>query len=282
MGWYNAGWAIIVLLLLWVMILSHAIRKRGFEYLGFSSYKSFAGKINKVLKWGEKWNYMLIGGTIISSYIIFMLNFGLFTDLIPLLDTLNHYLMVYVPHSTFTFILATVQFIFFAAITAFFFFKTDNIKPSLKEHAKYGTPFLLILFSVALMTSERAYTETFMTVAANFLGYIYWALAQQVPTLVYMFPSAMEGLERSGLVKDPKRRQIVSAFITAAIFAAIHVPAMPLSLIAFVMEFIIAMIFSFKKYRNVFAACIFHAMAGVIVVFLMQIDVTVGFMAFFR
>jgi hypothetical protein len=278
--WYVAGWAVVGFFLIWMIMISPAARKRGFEDLGFASHKSFAGKLNKVLKWGEKWNYMLIGGTVVAAYVIFMLNFVSFTDLIPVLGPLNHLLMENVPNSVFTFVLATVQFIFFAVITALFFFKTDNIKPSVKEYAKYGTPFLLLLFTLALATSERAYTETFMNVASNFLGYIYWALAQQVPTLVYVNTSAMEGLERSGIVKDFRRRQIISALITASIFAGIHIPAMPLSLIAFVMEFMIAMIYSFKKYRNVFAACLFHAMVGVIVVLLMQIDVTVGFMAF--
>lgn len=278
--WYYAGWGVIGLLLSWMILFSHAMRGRGFDDLGFSSYQAFTQKIHKVLKWNEKWNYMLIGGTIVSAYVIFMLNFVPFTDLIPILGPLNHLLMETIPGSVFTFILATMQFLFFAVITALFFFKTDNIKPSVKEHAKYGTPLLLLLFTVALATSERAYTEPFMNVASHFLGYIYWALAQQVPTLVYVLPSALDGLERSSLVKDPRHRQVVASLITASLFAAIHVPAMPLSLIAFIMEFMIAMLFSFKKYRNVFAACLFHAMAGVIVVLLMDVDVTVGFMAF--
>ncbi len=278
--WYLAGWTAIGLLFFWMIFVSHAARNRGFDELGFSSHKSFAAKLNKVLKWVEKWNYMLIYGTIIAAYAIFMLNFVPFTDLIPVLGPLNHLLMKHVPNSIFTFVLASVQFVFFAVITALFFFKTDNIKPSVKEYAKYGTPFLLFMFTWALLASEHAYTETFMNVVAHFLGYIYWALAQQVVTLVYVHTSAMEGLERSGIVKDPQKRNIISSIITASIFAGIHIPAMPLSLIAFVLEFIIAMIYSIKKYRNVFAACLFHAMVGVIVVLLMQIDVAVGFMAF--
>jgi hypothetical protein len=267
--WYSAGWAVGDFLIIWMMFISHAVRKRGFEYLGFASHRSFASKINKILKWGEKWNYFLIGGTVICAYAIFMYNFATFTDLIFALGPLNRFLIENIPHSAFTFLLATGQFIFFVVITALFFFKTDNIKPSVKEYAKYGTPYILFLFIWAVAMSQRAYTETFMNVATNFLGYIYWALAQQLPTLVYISPSAMEGLERSGLVKDPRRRQIISSLITASIFAGIHLPTMPLSLFAFVMEFIIAMIYSFDKYRNVFVACLFHAMVGVIVVFLM-------------
>ncbi len=267
--WILSGWAVGGVMLVWLLFVSHWAHKRGFEYLGFASHKSFAGKINKVLKWGEKWNYFLIGGTVVAAYAIFMYNFVVFTDLIPLLGPLNQFLIMTIPHSAFTFVLATGQFIFFAVITALFFFKTDNIKPSVKEYAKYGTPFLLFLFTWALATSTRAYTETFMNVVSQFLGYIYWALAQQVPSLVYIHPSAMDGLEQSGLVKDPRRRQIVSSLITASIFAVIHLPAMPVTVIAFFMEFIIAMIYSIKKYRNVFAACLFHAMAGVIFVRLM-------------
>ncbi len=267
--WALTGWAVGGFVLLWQVLISHWAHKRGFEYLGFASHKSFASKISKVLKWDEKWNYFLIGGTVVAAYAIFMYSFVTFTDLIPVLGPLNRFLIENIPHSAFTFLLATVQFIFFAVITALFFFKTDNIKPSVKEHAKYGTPFLLLLFTWALATSSRAYTETFMNVVSQFLGYIYWALAQQVPALVYIHPSAMEGLERSGLVKDPRRRQIVSSLITASIFAVIHLPAMPVTVFAFFMELIIAMIYSIKKYRNVFAACLFHAMVGVIVVRLM-------------
>ncbi|MBN2154015.1 MAG: CPBP family intramembrane metalloprotease [Candidatus Lokiarchaeota archaeon] len=277
---YFAGWAVIAFLLIWVVFLSHATRGRGLEALGFASYRSFVANVKKVREWGDKWNYMLIYGTVVAAYAIFMLTFVPFTGLIPVFGTLNQFLVEHVPHSAFTFSLATAQFVFFAIITALFFFKTGNIKPSLKQHAKYGTPFVLFMFTWALLASERANTEPFMNVVAHFLGYIYWALAQQVATLVYLLPSAMEGLERGGIVRDPRRRKVVSSIITAALFAFIHIPAMPLSLIAFAAELIIAMIYSTEKYRNVFAACLLHALVGVIVVLLMQIDVTVGFLAY--
>jgi hypothetical protein len=280
MFWYLAGWSVLGFLFIWMIFISHAARKRSFEDLGFSSHRSFKAKLDKVLKWGEKWNYMLIYGTIIAAYAIFMLNFLPFTDLLPFIGELNEFVVENVSNSAFTFILATGQFALFSVGTALFFFKTDNIKQSVKEYAKYGTPFILFLFTWALLTSEYSYTETFMNVVSRFLGYIYWALAQQLTTLVYVNTSAMEGLERSGLVKDPQKRRIISSLITASVFAGIHIPAMPLSLIAFVMEFIIAMIFSFKQYRNAFAACLFHAMVGVIIVLLMRIDVVVGFLAF--
>nr|MDO8085523.1 hypothetical protein [Candidatus Sigynarchaeum springense] len=277
--WYIAGWSIIGVFFSWMILLSHAARKRGFEELGFSSHRSFANKMEKVRKWGDKWNYMLIYGAIIAAYVIFMLIFVPFTGLIPIFGTLNDFIMQNASYSFFTFFLVTIEFIFFALITALFFFKTDNIKPSLKVHAKYGTPFLLFMFTWAILTSKHAYTETFMNVISHFLGYIYFALAQQVVTLVYVNTSAMEGLERSGLVKDPRRRRIISSIITASIFAAIHVPAIALSVIAFMMELIIAMLYSKKEYRNVFVACLFHAMVGVIVVLLMQIEATVGFIS---
>lgn len=273
------GWSLLVVMVLWMILGSHFFRKRGFFDLGFTSPKRLLTNLGKIKRWHDIWNYFLIIGTVICAYIIYMATFMPFTNLMPVISNINQFIISRVDAIT-AFLIATGEFILFGTATALFFFKTDNIKPSLKAHAKYGFPFLITLFVAALIVAPaKVYSQTFMGIVASFLGYIYWALFQQVTTLVYFNTSAREGLEKSKRITNPVARRVTAAIISAAFFAAIHFPAPMLSAIAFGLEFILAMLYYDPKTRNVFVTCLIHAMAGVIIVFFLNIDLAVGFLA---
>ncbi|HME56262.1 MAG TPA: CPBP family glutamic-type intramembrane protease [Candidatus Lokiarchaeia archaeon] len=272
------GWSLAVLEFLWMVLGSHFIRKRGFFDLGFTSPRRLIVNLGKVKGWRDKWNYFLILGTVLAAYIIYMATFTPFTNLMPVISNINQFLISHVDAIT-AFVIATGEFVLFGAATALFFFKTDNIKPSLKAHAKYGSPFLIMLFVAALIVAPaKVYSQTFMGIVSSFLGYIYWALFQQVTTLVYFNTSAREGLERSKRITNPVARRVIASIITAFFFSAIHFPAPVLSAIAFGMEFILAMLYYEPKTRNIFVTCLIHAMAGVVIVFFLNIDLSVGFL----
>jgi hypothetical protein len=276
---YYLGWCVLAFIYMWMSLISHWLRGRTLTSLGLSSHKIFGAKIEKIKQSGEAWNYFLIIGTVIAAYIIFNLYFLPFTDLIPILGMFNLFLVTAFPSPLFPFILAAGEFILIAVSISLFLFKTDNIKPSLIANAKYGTPFLLFVFTLALATSDSAYTVPFMEVITQFIGYIFWALFQQLP-MVYIAISAIEGLHELGPPITLHTYRGRAALITASLFAVTHFPAWELSIIAFFMELVIVMIFLDSRYRNLFASCILHALAGVIVTSLMQIDRIVGFMAF--
>jgi len=272
------GWSLAVIIFIWMILGSHFFRKRGFFDLGFTSPKRLVMNLGKIKRWRDVWNYFLITGTVICAYIIFMATFMPFTDLMPVISTINRFVIFQVGAITAIFI-ATGEFVLFGVATALFFFKTDNIKPSLKAHAKYGFPFLSLLFVAALIVAPaKVYSQTFMTIVSSFLGYIYWALFQQITTLVYFNTSAREGLERSKRITNPVARRVIAAIISAFLFSAIHFPAPILSTISFAMEFILAMLYYDPKTRNIFVTCVIHAMGGVIIVFFLNIDLAVGFL----
>jgi hypothetical protein len=276
---YCAGWCVMGFIYTWMAFISHGLRGRTLASLGLSSHKIFGAKIEKIKQSGKAWNYFIIIGTVIAAYIIFNLYFLSFTDLIPFFGLFNEFLVTAIPSPFFSFALGTGEFILIAIAISLFFFKTDNIKPSLIVNAKYSTPFLLFVFTWALATSNAAYTISFMEVITQFIGYIFWALFQQLP-MVYIAVSTLEGLQELGPPNKLLSHRGRAAIITASLFAVTHFPAWELSIITFFMELVIITVFLDSRYRNLFVSCILHAMAGVIVTSLMQIDRIAGFMAF--
>jgi len=272
-----AGYFVVGAFLTWMAMIAHAIRKRNLDDLGFTSIKRFGKNLQSIKQRREAWNYFLIVGTILAGYFIFLVNFLPFTSLIPFLGEINTFIAGIV-HPAVNVIIATLEFLFFGVFTAFYFFKTDNIKASLLRHAKYGTPVLLFLFTFAMIVNQdKVFSQTFMKVVAHFLGYIFWAMFQQIPTLVYVNTSMREGLEKSTRITSPSKRRFLAAFVTASFFAILHFPAFILAMIAFTFEFILSMIYYDKKFRNVFVACLLHAATGVIVVFFLDIDLIAGY-----
>jgi hypothetical protein len=302
------GFGIVGATFVWMFVPGTYLRGKPMHELGLCTYKDFIANVKKLRSRRDPWNWIIIILAIIAVYYLFLTNFIVFTMNIAIIGQFNvtvaNTLKAMGPtaYSVGIVVLATLEYALFVLTFTCFLLKTDNLKAALWKYGKYGIPFLMYLFIYALVRyPDRATSVTFVNALSFFFGYVYWALLQQIPMLVYTNTLLREGIERHEIKKNgenrfktnyfgsgrfagkewpyEQRKRLLVTLITALLFAMIHLPAWFLAFNAFLMEFIIAYYYWDPKTRNVLALCILHAAAGVLVVFFIKMNLAVGYVA---
>ncbi len=274
------GLGIIGFIFLWMLYISHHIRNKPGGELGFSTVGEFKFHIKNLAEKKDFWVIIMVFSALVVPYWFFITNFIPFTSLIPGLEPAND-LLVKRATPLVVFIVATLEYGIIAAYTGVFFIKINTLKAAILKYLKYGTPFIVGLFVWAwVQYGERILSYTLAESIANFAGYVYWALAQQATILVYTATMIDAALETSS-IKTRRGKDAINVLVTASVFAFLHFPAWILSFIAFIMELVIASVYVNPKTRNIFAACLVHAIAGLVIVFFLDIDLVTGYLALF-
>jgi hypothetical protein len=309
---YWTGWVIIAVIFVWMFGPGTYLRRRSLHDLGLCTYKDFAANVQRLRTRRDPWNWIVVIFAIMVIYLLFLTNFTVFTGDIPVIQTFNKLLENYLKSmgsSTYNvgiIVLATLEYTVFVIAFACFLLKTDTLKDALWKYAKYGIPFLLFLFFYALIRYPgKATSVTFVNALSFFFGYVFWAFLQQIPLLIYTNTMLRDGIERHEIMRNgenrfqtkyfdnskrfkgkeipyEQRKRLLVTLITALLFAMVHLPAWFLSFDACLMEFIIAYFYWDPKTRNVLALCILHAAAGVLIVFFIQMNLKVGYVALFN
>ncbi|MHA1846626.1 MAG: hypothetical protein ACTSXU_03190, partial [Promethearchaeota archaeon] len=266
----------------WMFFPSHYLRKKGLNEIGCSNFHNLRENIKQLKTLSGKGNFSLIIGFMLLLYILFSTKIVEVTQLIPFLGIINK-ILTNTSYSFFIFILATIEYLILMTIGLMVLLKTDNIKESFILHLKLFNPFIIFLVILtAIGFPERLEEVTFVNAISYFFGYIFWAFIQQIPFLGYVHTHVREGLERHDKFKNERLRNFSTALITAGLFSIVHFPAWELSVIAFIMEFLLSLAFFNKETRNMFIACVFHAFIGTIIVYFWNIDLLAGYLALFK
>ena len=273
------GYVIYGIAFAWAFVINFIVRGTSLSELGYSNALVLKDHFQQYKRKQRGWFITFILMFAALAFTIIISDPFTFSSLIPVLSEVNLLFSTMLPIPIFTLLImgeAGLVIVF----VLFFLLRWDTLHESLKQYFKLGSPFIIIMIIIAILFfRDNVVSLGLLHALANLCGYVIWAFLQQALSLIYFGTLIRMGFERTGNPADKHKQQIYTAIITAIFFAVIHFPAWSLSLIAGVMEFILVYVYFNPKTRNIFAACLLHAICGVIIVYLLDLDLVSGFIA---